>query len=247
MGNKMTDKICALATAAMLTASVWTYNAHAGDELTYSVTLQGTNDYIFRGLSYTEEKPAAQTYTEVGYGIFYGAIWASRADYLGVYGSWEFDVFLGARPVTGPITWDLGVWYYMFGSKDTTLHSSDLDYTEFKLGASINPVKNLTLSITGYYTPEQDVAVVETETVESAASFVLPQFGIFIPTVSGVLGWSGSDTNGYWLGEEDYGYWNAGLRLGVEKFFMDFRYWDTTIEHDSADARFVFTAGVTLP
>jgi hypothetical protein len=67
---------------------------------------------------------------------------------------------------------------------------------------------------------------------------------------------------GYSQGEDDfspcgcnsdsYTYWNAGLKLTVEKYFMDFRYWDTDISssdpvHGVADSRFVFSAGVTLP
>lgn len=237
----------ALAAAAILSTAALTGTAVAKDELTYSFTFQGTSDYMFRGFSYTEGKPAVQNYTEFGYNIFYAAIWASRVDYLEVYGPWEFDVFLGARPKTGPITWDLGVWYYMFGSKDPVLGTGDLDYVELKLGASINPIENLTLSLTGYYTPDQDLAVVDTKTLEGAANYVLPQVGIFTPTVGGVLGWAGSDTDAFFLGEKDYWYWNSGVRLDVEKFFMDFRYWDTTVNHDFADARFVFTAGVTVP
>lgn len=219
----------------------------ADDKLTYSFTPQGTSDYIFRGLSYSSEQPAVQTYVEVNYNIFYAAFWTSRTDYLGVYGPWEFDTFLGARPVTGPITWDVGVWWYNFGSKDPVLTSGDLDYFEFKLGASITPVENVTLNVTGYYTPDQDLAVVDTKTIEGSLSYVLPQVGQFTPTLSGLVGWAGSDTDGFFLGKKDYVYWNGGVKLNVEKFFMDFRYWDTTIGHDFADERFVFTAGVSLP
>lgn len=242
MGRKLRALLAAVALALAGTGIV-----QAEDELTYSFTFQGASDYIFRGLSYTEGRPALQNYTEFDYSIFYAAIWASRVDYLEVYGPWEFDVFLGARPVTGPITWDVGVWYYMYGSQDYSLGSDDLDYVELKLGASIAPVKNMTLSLTGYYTPDQDLAVVETKTIEGAVSYELPKAGIFTPTVGGVLGWAGSGADGFWLGEKDYWYWNTGVKLSVEKFFMDLRYWDTTIDHESADARFVFTAGVTVP
>ncbi len=76
--------------------------------------------------------------------------------------------------------------------------------------------------------------------------------GIFTPTVGGLVGYtgqfgfsaSGTDFTGF--GVEDYTYWNAGLKLAVDKFFMDFRYWDTTIDDGLADARFVFSAGVNL-
>lgn len=49
--------------------------------------------------------------------------------------------------------------------------------------------------------------------------------------------------------------WSAGLKVNVDKYFMDFRYWDTSIDTPAAlsqygrlaDSRFLFTAGVTLP
>jgi hypothetical protein len=43
------------------------------------------------------------------------------------------------------------------------------------------------------------------------------------------------------------------LKLAVDKYFMDFRYWDTDISKSqlggsaAAESRFVFSAGVTLP
>ncbi len=53
---------------------------------------------------------------------------------------------------------------------------------------------------------------------------------------------------------DNYTYWNAGLILGVEKFVFDFRYWDTDLDSTAVDiynglddARFVFSAKVTLP
>jgi hypothetical protein len=39
----------------------------------------------------------------------------------------------------------------------------------------------------------------------------------------------------------------VGLKLAVDKYFMDFRYWDTNLDDTTADARFVFSAGVNLP
>lgn len=53
-------------------------------------------------------------------------------------------------------------------------------------------------------------------------------------------------------GTDAYTYWNAGVKLTVDKYFMDFRYWDTSISKQDdpngyADARFVFQAGVNLP
>lgn len=52
----------------------------------------------------------------------------------------------------------------------------------------------------------------------------------------------------------DYTYWNAGLALAIDKFTLDFRYWDSNGGpgdfcgvSDLCDERFVFSAKVTLP
>ncbi len=223
----------------------------------YSITITGVSDYIFRGISFTNENPAFQPYLEFTYGIAYVGFWGSNiGDGDTGYGPWEVDYYAGIRPVTGPVNWDLGVLYYTYGAKDPGVSTSDISYAEFKISATTSPVANLTLGLTGYYTPDQDLAVPETGTVEGSIAYTLPQFTVssaaWVPTLSGIVGYTTSSTSsdypfGGFLGQEDYTYWNAGLKIGVDKFFMDFRYWDTTIEDDLADSRFVFSAGVTLP
>lgn len=221
--------------------------AQAEDKLTYSFTLQAVSDYMFRGLSYTDQEPTLQSYLEFDYNIFYAAIGGSHVDYLGLYGPWEVDLYAGLRPTTGPINWDLAVQYYMYGSADPAYKSSQLDYVEFKVAASTALTKSLTVGVTGYVTPDQGFATPVTKTLEGTASYALPQLGVFTPTLSGLYGWSDADLAGWFLGDTDYTYWNGGLKLGVEKLFFDFRYWDTSIDHELADARFVFSAGIVLP
>ena len=242
-----TNRLGSIAAVALALASLTAPARATDDKLTFVLAPQATSDYIFRGLSYSNEKPTLQAYGEVGYNIFYAGFWASGNDYIGTLGPWELDGFIGARPVTGGVSWDVAVWWYNFGSRDPALGRSDLDYVEFKLGASISPVTNLTLGLTGYYTPDQDLAMTESTTVEGTMSYVLPQVGVFVPTLSGLLGWTGGNTDGFFLGEKEYAYWNAGVKLGIEKLFMDFRYWDTNIDNDLADTRFVFTVGINLP
>ncbi len=109
-------------------------------------------------------------------------------------------------------------------------------------------------------TPDQGTAAPVTWTLESSAAYAIPtKLWMFDPTISGGLGYSNADRAGWFLGEDDYLYWNVGLKLTVDKFFMDFRYWDTNISgglvggltgksgDDQADSRFLFSAGVTLP
>ncbi len=219
----------------------------------YSIAITGTSDYIFRGISFNDEDPAFQPFIEFTYGTpnltWYLDFWGSNiAD---PFGPFELDIYAGVRPVTGPVSWDLGVLYYMY--PNNSLVGTEGDYVEFKIAASITPVTNLSTGLAFYYTPDQGLNYGETWTIEGNAAYTLPNFHIFTPVISGAVGHTagvGDASPG--LGVHDYTYWNAGLKVTVEKYFMDFRYWDTDIgsnvaDSHLADARFVFTAGVNLP
>jgi uncharacterized protein (TIGR02001 family) len=229
--------------------------APAGREFSWSVTLGGTSDYIFRGLSLRNEDPAAQGSIDFSYGILYAGAWASNVGGLGAPA--EIDWYAGIKPVLGPVTFDLGVIYYTYPSGDDISGpraNHELDYVELKAGASGEIAKNLTIGVMGFYSPEQQ-GWGETYAVEGTAAYALPAVGIFTPTIGGTYGWQGTEEVGVLVNGDDYTYWNVGLALAVEKFTFDFRYWDTDISKADAlpgayglsDDRFVFSAKVTLP
>jgi uncharacterized protein (TIGR02001 family) len=225
----------------------------ADDKFSWYWTITGASDYMCRAISFTDEDPTINSYVELDYdtssilGTAYIAFWTTNVS--GVYGPVEQDIYAGIRPVTGPISWDIAAWYYFYPGAEG---ASDLDYFEFRVGATVTPVTNLSIGVAGYATPDQS-AYPETQSVEGTVAYTLPAVGIFTPTISGLYGWSGqsedlSDTRDFTgLGVEDYEYWNAGLKLAVEKWAFDFRYWDTTIDGDGAEERFVFSAAITLP
>jgi uncharacterized protein (TIGR02001 family) len=230
--------------------------AAAEDEFGWSITLGATSDYVFRGLSLTTEDPAAQGSIDFSYGIFYAGAWASNVDgdgdaALGVLGfaPWELDLYVGVKPVVGPVTFDFGVIGYLYPAAENAG-----DYVELKAGASMELVKSLTGGVTLFYTPDQD-NYSEGYTVEGSLAYALPQVGIFAPTISGLVGYTEADTAFFFGPDDAYTYWNIGLSLGVEKFTMDFRYWDTNLDSVVGvdafggldDERFVFSAKVTLP
>ncbi len=247
--------------------------ASAEDTFGYSWTVTGASDYLFRGISYTGSDPTVNSYLEGTYGIFYLGLWTSNIDTCdgsGCLGPWEQDAYLGMRPVTGPISWDLAALYYYYKTKGT-VSASETDYFEFKAAGTVTPITNLSLTAAVYYTPDQDLASPENISVEGTVAYTLPKFGIFTPTISGQFGFSDASTNsiygteasalaggklGYWNGDDQYTYWNAGVKLAVEKFTFDLRYWDTNIADNVADLslgsaqsdqRFFFSAAVTLP
>lgn len=237
----------------------------------YSITITGVSDYLFRGISLTDEKPAFQPYLEFTYGIGYLGIWGSNigsrelaAEGYQATGPWEVDLYVGVRPVLGSVNFDFGVLWYTYGAlaNPAGLTTGDLDYVELKASATVSPAKDWTITLTGYFTPDQNQAIPQTATVEGTVAYALPQWRAFQPSLSAQAGYATSWTSKYFgpgsgpfVGDDAYAYWNAGLKVNVEKYFMDFRYWDTSVDTPAAlsqfgrlaDSRFLFTAGVTLP
>lgn len=250
-----------LAAAASVALST---GALAEEERTfgYSLTITGVSDYLFRGVSFTQNDPAFQPSLEFTYGIAYLGFWFTNVD-NGLGNPWEMDIYAGIRPTTGCINWDLGIIYY---TNPDSKFAGDTDYVEFKLGASTTFDK-LTVGVTGYMTPDVGLAAPMTETVEGSVAYALPKFWIFDPTISGLVGYTHAETSGFYPtgqafnaftvpvaspGVREYTYWNAGVKLAVDKWFMDFRYWDTDISkandpNDLAQSKFVVSAGVALP
>lgn len=229
-----------------------------GRKLDLSITVGGTSDYIFRGISQTSEDPAAQGSVDLAYGIFYAGVWATNVDFNdGSGANAEVDFYAGFKPTLGPgpfwgpIAFDFGVIYYAYPGARS---SADLDYVELKAGYSMESpwIKGLTTGTTLYWTPENTGDTGEVFTVESAASYALPQIGIVSPALTGAYGTVYGDDD-FAIGtnaDDEYSYWNAGLELTIDKVTLDFRYWDTDIKGGLgglADERFVFSASFTLP
>lgn len=245
-GSNTMNKVSKLASVAVIASAALIGSAQAEDrQFSWSMTVGGTSDYIFRGLSLHDQDPAAQGSVDMSYGIFYAGAWASNVgvNSPGVgdgFHPMEVDLYAGIKPTLGQFTFDFGLIGYVY-----PIAENSLDYYELKAGVSTEIVKNLTGGVTLYYVPDQDNSV-EVWTVEGNLAYTLPQMHIFTPTLSGGVGYSDA-ASVFFLGEESYTYWNAGLALGVEKFTFDFRYWDTSIDNDLSDERFVFSVKATLP
>lgn len=231
---------------------------HGDRKFEWSVNIGATSDYVFRGISQSAGDPAVQGGLDATYGWFYAGVWASTTDFGKIAGNdiaWaEVDLYAGIKPKFGPVTLDFGVIYYAYpAAKDG---GAELDYVELKAGASINPVKNLTVAATGFWSPEYTARQGEVWTFEGSVAYELPKFHIFTPTIGGLIGYQKGDIGDGYItagASDDYTYWNAGLALAIDKLTLDFRYWDTNISGIcngatfQCDERFVFTAKVTLP
>lgn len=228
-----------------------------GSKPEISFNIGGTSDYVFRGISQTLEDPAIQGGADATYGIFYAGVWASNVDFVqGNPGpgngdaNIEVDLYGGITPSLGPVNFDFGFIYYAYPNAQD-LGGADLDYFEWKAGASGELAKGLSIGGTVYYSDDYFAETGEVVTLEGTLAYELPKVGIFTPSVDGLIGTSlfQDDVAGV---DQDYVYWNIGLGLAVGNFAMDFRYHDTDEEGFAnlpglSDERFVFTATVSLP
>ncbi|HZF98865.1 MAG TPA: TorF family putative porin [Pseudoxanthomonas sp.] len=122
----------ALVLAAMpLVSSAQDAETAEDAESPFSWTLTAASDYVFRGVSQTDEKPAAQvgfTYTApVG---FYAGLWASNVDFGDEGPDIELDAFVGYNTdLNDQWNLDLSVVRYTYhkGGDDY----GDIDYNEY--------------------------------------------------------------------------------------------------------------------
>jgi uncharacterized protein (TIGR02001 family) len=223
-----------------------------------------TTEYVFRGVSQTAEGPAVQGGFDATCGIFYAGVWASNLDW-GVTNAVnplnrdnaaniEMDWYAGIKPVTGRITWDLGVIYYTYPHSNTPLavtgasaNTFDAHYFELKVGGSAEIWKDGTLGLTAFFSPDYQFETGNVWTFEAAFTQNLPKFNAFrrewSPSFSALVGYQTGSDNDYKArignGDDNYWYWNAGLTLGfAEKWSIDIRYWDTSLDRNAGGSAF---------
>jgi len=74
-----------------------------------------TNDYVWRGISQTNEDPAIQGGFDLEADGFYAGIWGSNVNFGGVDESTEFDVYFGyGGDITDELSFDVGFIRYEY-------------------------------------------------------------------------------------------------------------------------------------
>lgn len=213
------------ALAAALSTLAFAGTASAQDaDVAFNVAV--ASDYVFRGVSQTDEDPAFQAGVDVTASGFYGGAWISNVDF-GDDTSAEFDVYGGYRTEVGGFGLDVGVVGYLYTGEPS---AAEYDYVEYKAAISraIGPV---TAGAAVFYSP--DFFGADDEAVYTEASMAFAPADKW--TVSGVLGHQALDVS------DDYTTWNAGVSYALsETYVVDLRYHDTDVENvDIYDGRVV--------
>ncbi|TCT08144.1 TorF family putative porin [Aquabacter spiritensis] len=185
-------------------------------DLAFGVT--GTSDYLFRGISQTNNNPAIQGFVELqAFNWVYVNVWASNQNWVGNFlidgnSSLEVDLSGGLRHTWGGLTLDVGGIYYMFpGSTssfdpatgfNTGLGSSDFNYWEIYGKASYAFNDWLTVGANLYWTSDMYATDTNGTALSGTAKVTLPAFG-----PAAAFGWYLSGEFGrQWLSTTAYNY-----------------------------------------
>lgn len=114
-----------------------------------SFNVGAASDYVFRGVSQTDEGPQLFGGVDYAKDIFYVGAWASNVDF-GDSTDAEVDVYVGVKPVWGDVSFDFGAIYYGYVNEPG---GADWAQWEFKAAASI-PAGPFTLGAAAYYSPD---------------------------------------------------------------------------------------------
>lgn len=179
--------------------------AHAEDINIYGgVTL--TSNYVFRGVTFSDDGPAVQPYLEAEWNGFYAGVWGSNVDFgPGTTDDFEVDYYLGYRGETsGGFSYDIN--YALFTFDDTGECCG-----EFNLVLGVPVTDKVNLSAVFAYDPEA-----------GALASGLGAAYAFNDT------WSVSGT----FGRDEllsHNYWDAGVSYALnDTTSIDLRYHDTS-------------------
>lgn len=193
------------------------------DEIDFAGHVSLATDYVFRGISQTNEEPQIQTeWSWTHDSGIYAGVWSSNTDYGGPGNSMEFDPFIGFAGTVGDsgLSYDVGYWYYYYPGAE-----SDFDYAEIYAILTYT-MANTDIAPSVWYA--DDYFGEDFFDNESSLAYQVALTHTFPPgfSISGAVGEQTFDEpNG--LGDQDFTYWNIGVSQPWGGFTFDLRWHDT--------------------
>lgn len=205
----------------------------------FSANAAVTTNYLFRGISQTDNDPAIQGGFDYAHDIgVYLGVWGSNVDFNdGDEAHLELDFYGGVSSEIGGVSWDIGAIYFSYPG---AAYSLDYDFIDAALSLGYD-FKVVSLSAGLNYSPDNFGGSGDAFYYHAGASIPLPaEFSL-----DANVGRQEIDDNTA-FGTPDYTDWNVGISRDFLGFNLSLTYHDTdlsTVEcgNDNCDARAVFT------
>lgn len=217
--------------------------------LTIQVTPTLSTDYMFRGISQTRNRPAAQGTLDIEHSSgFYVGAFVSNIAFAGTDARQEVDVLAGYRFTVAGVKLDLGGVYYAYPGYDRQPGQFRLDWFEFAARGSfeLDPAK---FFASAFYAPNFQAESRNALYIEGGVDLKIP----FDFVLGGRVGYQWIERNER-FGTPDYANWSVTLArevaLGVT---ATIGYYDTNLRRSECvggqkicDARVMFTLSRTF-
>ncbi len=199
-------------------------------------------DYIYRGTTLSDHKPAVGAAFEATYSQFYAGVSVASVK-LPTQPAAEIAVSGGVRPKIGDIDFDLRATYYLYPGGVGA--SSSIDYWEVGIRADKQITESIRVAGAFAYSPNVSNTGAWSSYAAAGLGYGLPS-GLLPANISVSL----SGGAGYsWFGNQSlelggfplpaYLNWQAGVTFTRKVFNLDLRYYDTNLSKENC---FVFTA-----
>jgi uncharacterized protein (TIGR02001 family) len=218
---------------ALLAAVLLSAGAAHAEAPKLSATVGVASDYVFRGVSQTDEGPFVFGTVDLAAGAFYAGVGAETVDFGNSIDA-EYDIWAGWTPKVGEVQLNLGVVRYGYVNAPAGV---DIDTVELKAGGSV-PVGGGSVGAVVAWT-DDFFGSGDRGTYFEVNGSSPPLQGW---TIGGALGQQQIAVGG------DYSTWNLGASHAFGPVTLDLRYHDTGA-HDRGDifgARAVATLKATF-
>lgn len=209
----------------------------AADTSPFTGNVAFTTDYVFRGISQSNEEPTIQggmDWKDDATGLYAG-VWGSGVDFNDA--TTEMDLYGGVSGTIDDLSWDFGgIFYYYPGADDS------LNYDFWELAAAVGyDFKVLQATVSLNYSPDY---------FGGSGDAWYPALNVTVPLPYGLTADAGYAHQ--WIkdnaafGTADYGTWSLGLGYDLKGFNLGLKYIDTDLKEpgqcaDGCGARVVFT------
>jgi uncharacterized protein (TIGR02001 family) len=216
------------------------FQERAAGAFEFSARAGFASDYIYRGTTLSNHKPAVGAAVETVFDKFYAGATATSVS-LPSQPALELTFGGGVRPKLGPIDFDLGVTYFAYPGE---LPGTNTEYWEAAARADTKLGELLHLAGGFAYSPNVSNTGAWSQYTAFGLGIEAPRNMLPQNVTAALTGSAGY----FWFGNQNaqlggfplpsYLNWNVGVALSRGNFHFDLRYYDTNLSKESC---FVYT------
>jgi uncharacterized protein (TIGR02001 family) len=217
--------------------------SEAADRFSFGVRGGIASDYVYRGTTLSDRRPAIGAGIEATLGQFYAGATAASVR-LPTEPSAELTFSGGVRPKIGNIDLSLGATYYRYPGEQLQGPTGGIDYWEAGVRGDTTIAESIRVAAGYAWSPNVSNTGAWSQYVAAGLGFDLP--ARLLPQEVSVSFTGGA---GYsWFGRQslllggfalpDYLNWSVGMTITRKVFNLDLRYHDTNLTKESC---YVFT------